>query len=311
MKKFLSRKRALALILALAILCSAFSVMAIASGTEAEAFCNAVSTLELADGIEEREAALAVAETALADYLAIDGNKKTDSAVADEYAVLVEIKNEMFEYYVEKAEDSYKYVDKRANLDRAGRILESLTPAEFTAGFRNSYNRMNEELREPEETSALFVARAVAAKEATTYAEAKKNYDLAKQLERNLELEGYPGISDAKELLSEVRAYLSACSMEVTDFLVAVEDVYATGNFFDGVAKAYEEYAALSDTTVEGVPEAKATLDEMVSKHDRRAKEANEAVDGVNSVIYGLLLGDEKNIDEGGTFVDWVNRVFG
>jgi len=303
--------------LAISVLCSAFSMLALAQGSEAEAFCNAVSELESKTEIEEQAVALIAADAALADYLAISGNKKTDAAIADKYEALVSIKNEMFVYYVGEASDAHfdeDYPTTRLNLDLAGAILITLEMSELTViatSYHDEYTSIVEELREPEELSAAYISRANAAKTAPNFAEAKKNYDAAKLTEKNLSLEGYPGIEEAKALLDEVQIYLADCTVGAAGFLAAVDNVYSAGNFFQGVAAAYAAYEALPDTTVTGVYEAKENLDLMVSRHNDSVENANDMAKDMNSVIYGLILGDEKNMGTGNTFIDWINKTFG
>lgn len=314
MKKIISGKGLLSLVLAVAILCSAFSVLALAEGSEALAFCEAVSELEAKTELEEQAVALAAADVAFAAYLAA-GGRKTDPAIADKYEIFVAIKSDMFVSYVVLASDAHSsgnYPQTRANLDLAGAILDSVELSELSdvaTSFRGEYLSIVDELRAPEEISASFVARANAAKNATTFAEAKKNYDAAKSSEGSLTLEGYPGIEEAKQLLVEVQQYITECTVGATAFLAAVEGVYSASSFFAGIEAAYEEYEALTDVTVTGVPEAKATLDNMVSRHNSGADKANSMVKDMNSVIYGLILGDEKGT--GDPFIDWVNKTFG
>lgn len=314
MKKFLSLRGLLALVLAVAVICSALSTVAVAISAEADAFNAAVAELETKTEIPDIEAALTAADAALADYLSTAGNSKTDAAIAEKYASLVEIKNEMFIYYVDAASEAHDdgdYLTTRANLDLAEAILNTIENELTTSAmsYRGAYMGIIDELREPEENSASYVQRAHAAKNATTFAEAKKNYDSAKLIERNLSLDDYPGIDEARALLLEVQAYLAELTIEAADFLAAVESVYTSGSFFEGIEAAYEEYGKLSDTTITGVPEAKSSLDRMVSRHNEGADTANAMVNDMNSIIYGLILGEEKGT--GNAFIDWVNKTFG
>ncbi len=315
MKKILLLKGALAILLVLSVIFSSLSLLAVAATAEADAFCNAVSELEGKSEITEQAQALVAAEEALAAYLAISGNKKTDAAISSKYRSLVAIKNDMFIHYVSEAVDAHEsgnYPATRENLNLAEAILLTLGEEELTnaaLGFRSEYMEIEEELREPEETCANYVLRAKAAKEAKNFAEAKRNYDSAKLIEKNLSLDGYPGIEEAAATLSEVQAYLASCTVGAAGFLAAVDNVYSAGNFFEGVEAAYEAYEALEDTTVTGVPEAKSTLDLMVVAHNSGADKANAMVADMNSVIYGLILGSEKGT--GNPFIDWVNKTFG
>ena len=316
MKRTSKLKGALALLLTVALTLGGFSVFASAVSAEATAFISAVDALEAKSELAEKQTALEAADTALEAYLAVDGNAKNDSAISAKYAKLVEIKNDMFiEYvgYASAAHTEEDYPTTRENLDLATAIIDSLSTDELTDSsktYKITYQNILEDLREPEELSANYLERAEQAKNAATFAEAKKAYDAAKQIEKNLSLDGYPGIEDAAKTLKEVQAYLSRCTIAASSFLIAVDNVYMNDNFFDGIEEAYDAYEALVDTTVTGVPEAKSNLDAIVSSHNNGATRGNAIANDLNAMVYGLILGTGESAS-GNFFVDWANKTFG
>lgn len=310
MKKTLT-KRALSFVLALTLLFSAAAFAISADAPTAADFNNAVAELKSAATLAAKEAALENATDILDAYKA-NGGDETDADIKDSYEYYETAKAEIEEKiascnaFIEAVsaalDETAPYLTIREMLNVAkelkesGKIDEDYGSVGLHEEFRLELENKLSSFNGPETVCAKYVDYAAKAAAATTWEEADEYVTLAtaaknaiSNFDYPLELDGYPGYSEADKNIKKAKEFMDAQVLAAIPFCEAVKNITKAKSIPIGVAAAYEVLKT-TDATAENAVIALANLQKAERSYNRSAKSANAAVNEITELCFAILF---------------------
>ena len=295
-------RRSAAFIITVALLLSLGSVYIFANDRSAlaEDFVSAVEAIAQHEGGQPWENAVWNAVDCWDAYEAAGGSSE-DAAVADAYA----------EYAVEKATldacitfinavndlsaGGLTYAEKSMLLDGSLLIYTAYKDNRKFNNYDGIGTAQAKFITEYEEFdiargfSEAFVNYAKEAAAATTYGEADRLVKLALENKARMSIPDYPGLAEAEADILTARAFMSERLLAAIPFIDAATAVPEAQNKLEKIIEALGAYVGI-DTTVEGVADAKETLDSEIEDYNSSATEANDSTKSAFELALGILF---------------------